>query len=123
MTVPAIDRAVAPLADIDAAIDATPRGRLTLDPSREQASPLVGLIEELAEPPQRAHLAALASTVAEAQLECFPENLLWDFDFYLASTHAQACESTSYAGHLDRIAEITVRLMRLYGQQSAMDPS
>jgi hypothetical protein len=120
MTIPAIDQAVAPLSDIDAAIDATPRGRLTLDPSRDHASPLSGLVEKLAPPPRRPHLAMLASTVAEAQLECFPENLLWDFDFYLSSTHAQACESASYSGHLDRVAEITVGLMRLYGQQSAI---
>ena len=118
MTVPAVDQTVAPLTEIDARIEATRRGRLTLDPSRSLATPLNDLVNALAAPSQRPFLTAMASAVAEAQLESFPENVLWDFDFYLASTHQQACQAPSYSAHLDRVTETTVGLMRLYGQQS-----
>jgi hypothetical protein len=120
MTVPAIRRATAPLEEIDAAIDASPRGRLTLAPNRTQATPLVELVGALAEPNERPHLTALASGVAEAQLRCFPENLLWDFDFYVASVHRRARQARSYADYLEHVAEITVGLMGLYGQQSTI---
>lgn len=66
------------------------------------------------------HLAEAASAVAEAQLRSFPDNLFWDFDFYLASIHGHASNAEDYAGYLRRVAALTVRLMELYGQQSAI---
>ena len=120
MTVPAVDQTVATLSEIDARIASTPRGALTLDPDRSLATRLSDVVTALAEPPELRHLAAAASAVAEAQLQSFPENVLWDFDFYLASIHAEACESPSYVAHLDRVMEITVGLMRLHGQQSTI---
>ncbi len=120
MTVPAVEQAVAPLSAIDARIASTPRGALTLDPGRSRATPLSGIVSMLAEPSELPHLAALASAVAEAQLESFPENVLWDFDFFLGSIHEQAREASSYSDHLSRVTEITVGLMRLYGQQSTI---
>jgi len=120
MTVPAVDQTVAPLTEIDARIAATRRGPLTLDPTRSRATPLHDVVSGLANPSQLPYLTAMASAVAEAQLESFPENVLWDFDFYLASTHEQACSATSYPAQLGRVTEITVGLMRLYGQQSTI---
>ena len=120
MTVPAADQTIAPLAEIDARIAATPRGALTLDPNRSRATPLSDLVSGLAGPSQLPHLAAVASAVAEAQLESFPENVLWDFDFYLGSIHGEACEARSYGAHLEHVMAITVGLMRLYGQQSTI---
>jgi hypothetical protein len=120
MTLPAVHQTAAALSEIDARIAGTPRGAVTLDPDRLRATPLNDVVGELAKPSQLPHLAAVASAVAEAQLQSFPENVLWDFDFYLASIHAQACESRSYVAHLCRVTEITVGLMRLYGQQSTI---
>ena len=120
MSAYALDRAVTPLAEIDARIEATPHGALTLDPQREAATPLRGLVEGLCEPSELAHLAAAASAVALAQLQSFPENLLWDFDFYIASIHREARASGDYAAHLAASTEVTVGLMRMYGQQSTI---
>lgn len=121
MTATAVDRTPAPLSDIDARIDETPRGGLTLAPGRPRATPLSRLVRELATADdERPLLAATAATVAETQLHCFPENLFWDFDFYLASVHAGARRATDYSEHLRSVTDVTVRLMRLYGQQSTI---
>jgi hypothetical protein len=120
MTFPAIDQTAPPLSEIDARIARTPRGALSLDPDRSRATSLRDVVRALAQPSQLPHLEAVASAVAEAELQSFPENVLWDFDFYLASIHAEACVSAGYAAHLDRVTEITVGLMRLYGQQSTI---
>jgi hypothetical protein len=74
----------------------------------------------LADPRQSLHLAAAASSVAEAQLESFPENLFWDFDFYLASIHRDASVAPDYAGYLQHVTRLTVGLMRAYGQHSTI---
>lgn len=120
MTATALDQTPIPLADIDARIDSTPRGALTLAPGRARATPLSSLVPDLTTEEERPCLAMTASTVAEAQLHCFPENLFWDFDFYLASIHAGARRAASYAGYLKDVTDVTVRLMRLYGQQSTI---
>ncbi len=120
MSAHAFDQSKTPLAEVDSRIAATPRGALTLDPCRESASPLTELVERLANDGERPHLAAAASSVAEAQLECFPENLLWDFDFFLASVHEQAAAADDYVARLDEAARVTVGLMHLYGQQSVI---
>jgi hypothetical protein len=65
-------------------------------------------------------LAASAAAVAEAQLQSFPENLFWDFDFYLSSIHRHASGTSDYAGYLKNATRITVGLMNLYGQQSVI---
>jgi len=120
MNLRAAHRAVAPLSEIDARIENTPRGALTLDPRRARATPLSEVVGALAEPAELPHLAAAAAAVAEAQLDSFPENVLWDFDYYLSSIHAQARETSSYAAHLERLMDRTVGLMRLYGQRSTI---
>ncbi|MBW2508528.1 MAG: ferrochelatase [Deltaproteobacteria bacterium] len=120
MNLRAAHRAVVPLSEIDARIENTPRGALTLDPRRARATPLSEVVGALAEPAELPHLAAAAAAVAEAQLDSFPENVLWDFDYYLSSIHAQARETSSYAAHLERLMDRTVGLMRLYGQRSTI---
>ena len=120
MTASALKHPVRSLAEIDVSIDGTPRGALTLDRNRQRATPLTELVATLADADQRPHLAVAARAVGEAQLEAFPGNLLWDFDFYLASVHDEAVRSDDYAGHLERTTEVTVGLMKLYGQSSAI---
>ncbi len=120
MTAYAVRQTTTPLSEIDARISDTTHGALTLDADRVRATTLSELVTGLATPEQAPHLAGAASTVAEAQLVSFPENLLWDFDFYLASIHARASESDDYASHLERVTDITVGLMRMYGQQSSI---
>jgi hypothetical protein len=120
MTARAIDEMNNPLAGVEAMIEQCPFGALTLDPSRSFATPLTEVVSELADSRQSPHLAAAASAVAEAQMQSFPENLLWDFDFYLASIHRHAVSTPDYASYLENVTGITVGLMRLYGQQSAI---
>ena len=120
MTASALQRSVDSLAAIDATIERTPRGALTLDPNRARATSLADLVQTLGDTSQRSHLADAACAVGRAQLEAFPDNLLWDFDFYLASVHDEAAQSGDYPGHLERTTEITVGLMHLYGQKSSI---
>lgn len=120
MTAYAVDQTITPLPEIDARIADTARGPLTLDARRTEATALSELVACLAGAEQQPHLAAAASAVAEAQLRSFPDNLLWDFDFYLGSIHARASESDDYAVHLEKATAITVGLMRMYGQQSTI---
>jgi hypothetical protein len=120
MTAHAINDTKTPLAEVEARIRQSPRGALTLDPSRSTATPLTHVVSELTDSHQSSHLAAAAAKVAEAQLQSFPENLFWDFDFYLASIHRNASEAPDYVSYLERVARITVGLMRVYGQQSVI---
>ena len=120
MTARAINETNTPLAEVEARIEQRPWGRLTLDPSRPSATSLTDLVSQLADIGQSPHLAAAASAVAEAQLQSFPENLFWDFDFYLASIHRDASTAADYAGYLERVTGITVGLMRAHGQQSTI---
>jgi len=118
MTAHAIDEDNTPLVELQARIEQCALGALTLDPSRSSPSSLTEVVSSLADRRQSAHLAAAASSVAEAQLQSFPENLFWDFDFYLASIHRRASATSDYAGYLSNATRITVGVMRLYGQQS-----
>ncbi len=120
MTAHAINETNTALAEVEARIEQSPRGALTLDPSRSAASSPTDVVSKLADSHQSPHLAAAASAVAEAQLQSFPENLFWDFDFYLASLHRHALAEYDYARYLQDATRITVGLMRLYGQQSAI---
>ena len=118
MTAHAIEQTISELTQIDATIENMPAGALTLDPCRDRATPIRDLVARLADGSREPHLAAAACAVADAQLEAFPENLLWDFDYYLASIHAEALESDDYEAHLRETTRITVELMHLYGQGS-----
>ena len=118
MTAHAIDETITPLAELEAGIQQTRWGPLTLEPGRSAATRLSDVVSELADSHQSPHLTTAASAVAEAQLQSFPENLFWDFDFYLGSVHRDASKASDYASCLENVTGITVGLMRLYGQQS-----
>ncbi|MCZ6807680.1 MAG: ferrochelatase [Deltaproteobacteria bacterium] len=118
MSAHAIESQLSILDEVQAGIDATTWGALTLDPDRASATPLPELVGSLAGPAQIEHLARAAARVASAQLENFPDNLFWDFDCYLASVHENAAASGDYTAYLERTTRTTVGLMQLYGQQS-----
>lgn len=120
MTAQAIDETIIPLVEIEARIRRCPQGPLSLDPNRSAASSPAELVARLADGDRLPHLAAAAAAVADAQLQSFPENLFWDFDFFLASIHRDASSAPDYALHLAEVTRITVDLMALYGQQSAI---
>jgi len=120
MTARAIDETITPLLEIEARIQRTPFGPLTLDPGRKAASSPTEVVSALADPQQLPQLASSAVAFAEAQLRSFPENLFWDFDFYLASIHRDALAAPDYASYLEEVTRITVGLMTLYGQQSVI---
>jgi hypothetical protein len=116
----ALDSTLAPLTDVDMRIAQSPSGRLTLDPRRDRATPLAEVVCRLAGEDQIPHLAAAVGAVAEAQLVSFPDNLFWDLDFYVASIHRHACAAPDYSNYLRQVALLTVGLMQLHGQQSAI---
>lgn len=118
MTAHAMENRFSILDEVQAGIDATNCGALTLDPERTSATPLQVLVTSLADPTQVEALAAAAAGVASAQLENFPDNLFWDFDCYLASVHENAASADDYDAYLERTTRTTVGLMRLYGQRS-----
>jgi hypothetical protein len=120
MTAHAIDGTSTELVEVQSRIQRSPRGPLTLDPDRAAARSLSEVVTKLAGSEQSSHLAAAALAVANAQLQSFPENLFWDFDFYLASIHRHARAASDYASYLGHATGVTVELMKLYGQQSAI---
>lgn len=120
MTAQATDEMKTCLADVEAEIQGSRFGALSLDPTRTMASSPTELVSSLADSQQQPHLAAAALAVAETQLRSFPENLFWDFDFYLASIHRDAAAAPDYGRYLEEVTRITVGLMTLYGQQSAI---
>lgn len=120
MSAPAMNETEPSLQELEAQIEQRPRGAATLDPNRPAATSLTEIVSMLADPHSSPHLAAAASAVARAQLQSFPENLFWDFDFYLASIHRHASAASDYAGYLRDVTRITVGLMKLYGQQSVI---
>jgi hypothetical protein len=120
MTAQAIDETIIPLVEIEARIRRCPYGPLSLGPNRSAASSPAELVARLAKGDRLPHLAVAASAVADAQLRSFPENLFWDFDFFLASIHRDASLAADYALYLEEVTRITVDLMTLYGQQSAI---
>lgn len=118
MNAHAVQREVPTLDDVQCRIDATPHGRLTLDPKREEATSLADLVSVLAGPSKRDELSAVAATVAQAQLDNFPENLFWDFDCFLSTVHRHAVTAADYHHSLVRACATTVTLMKLYGAHS-----
>jgi len=120
MTAQAIDETIIPLLEVEARIQESRFGALSLDPNRSIASSPTELVSSLADSQELPHLAAAASAVAEAQLRSFPENIFWDFDFYLASIHRSASAVSDYASYLREVTRMTVGLMTLYGQQSVI---
>lgn len=118
MTAFALDAATTSLSEIDRRIVESRWGALSLDPARSTATPLTELVSSLVDAERLPQLSAAAVTVAEAQLESFPENLFWDFDFYLASIHSDAKRAPSYVGYLESVTSITAGLLRLYGKHS-----
>ncbi len=120
MTARAIDESITPLLEIESRIQQTRFGALSLDPGRKTASSPTEVVSALADSQQLPHLASAAAAFAEAQLRSFPENLFWDFDFYLASIHRHASAAPDYASYLEKVTRLTVGLMTLYGQQSVI---
>jgi hypothetical protein len=120
MTARAIDESITPLLEIESRIQQTRFGALSLDPGRKTASSPTEVVSALADSQQLPHLASAAAAFAEAQLRSFPENLFWDFDFYLASIHRDASAAPDYASYLEEVTRLTVGLMTLYGQQSVI---
>ena len=100
----------------------------TLDPQREQATPLPELHRQLLatmDTDVRAELAPVLAAglakLAEAQLAAFPANLFWDFDLIGADLCAQAQAADAPAALLaDRFARMAA-LQHLYGRDTAIN--
>jgi hypothetical protein len=108
------------LAELDQLIASTSHGPLSLNPAVPRATSLVALVSGLADPRQRAMLAAGSYEVAAALIDSFPENLFWDFDYLLASVHRGAVGDGDYEAGVRKRAELLGELMALYGQRSVI---
>ncbi len=107
------DRAIDLLRDVDARLGRTVRLR-TLDPARDAPTPLADLGAGLlgGDTPGGFPLAFAESLgkIAEAQLEAFPGNLFWDFDFLAGALARTAGLGAGALAELCRIADLIVRL-------------
>ncbi len=108
------------LADLDQLIGNTPHGPLSLNPAVSRATSLVALVSRLADPLQRAMLAAGSYEVVAALIDSFPGNLFWDFDYLLASMHRGALGDGDYEAGVRKRVELLAELMVLYGQSSVI---
>lgn len=101
------------LSALDARIERSLEGPLSLDPRPRRATLLVSLARSLgriARAP-RSFETALAR-VAESQIEHFPGNIFWDFDAFAA--HLATLEDAE----LDETVRISVDLMARFGMRS-----
>ena len=114
------DESISMLRDIETRIERTRRGPLTLDPERDRATPLSKIVESLGTAEQRAVLARAADAIARAQIDSFPDNLFWDFDYLLSSIHENALCDEDYESAVELARELAVELMMLYGRRSAI---
>ena len=105
---------------VDAEIDATKFGRLSLDPNKNEATHLVDLVQGIVGKEDGAPLAKFVAQVAEAQLRNFPDNLFWDFDYYAKSIWDDACANIDGVAYLEKCSQTATTLMDLYGQHSAI---
>ena len=111
---------ISTLRDVEARIEQTRRGPLTLDPNRDRATPLSEVVESLGTAEQRAVLAGAADAIARAQIDSFPDNLFWDFDYLLSSIHENALRDGDYEGAVGLAKELAVELMMLHGRRSTI---
>jgi hypothetical protein len=101
------------LARLDAVIARTPRGRASLCPERVEATPLLAFWPDAGGQERRAtceHLVQMAAAV----VDCFPENIFWDFDL-LAETLFQLDTAQQ-----TRMTQLVVALNRRFGRRSVI---
>jgi hypothetical protein len=117
----------AALVAADAAIDAAAPERHTLAPDRARARALVAVVDAIlrpSDPPELVDALAFGlAEIAEAQLDAFPNNLLWDFDYMAAAVLLEArgageAASAATLAH-DRCRQIAA-LQHLYGRETAI---
>lgn len=121
--IPSFDgRARAPLSlqEVDARIDAAPSAGTSLRPGGGRATRLIDLVPALCErsalpSDQREVFTAVASQVAYAQVEAFPNNLFWDFDSILASVLSDAMNQRDSAEALRGAGDSLAELMAMFG--------
>jgi len=111
------------LADADARLRRDVDRYLSLDPRREAASGLSEIAEAVLrvdeEPALCLDFAQALETIALGQLQHFPENIFWDFDFVAADMLASARRHEGGAAeYLQSYAETTVGLQALFGCNS-----
>jgi hypothetical protein len=101
------------LSSLDARIERSLEGPLSLDPRPRRATLLVSLARALGQSARapRSFESALAR-VAESQLDHFPGNIFWDFDAFAA--HLATLEHAE----LDETVRISVDLMGRFGMRS-----
>ena len=107
------------LAEADNRIRTTASGPLSLNPHHTTpARTLVEIVDDLVEGIEQTWLTICVSRIVHAQLDHFPGNLLWDFDYMLASIHRNASRSASYFEFVHTMSDLLVDLMGIYGQHS-----
>ena len=108
--------------DVDDLFAAHEVESLSLCPGRTYATRFAEL-ERSAVRPQltpdlAAHLAPVLEGMVRSMLEHFPENIFWDFDFFVAGVVRQTLVEEDPAHFLESFGERVVTLMRLFGRES-----
>jgi hypothetical protein len=115
-----LTRALARLERTDRRLRAAACAYHTLDPEREQPSPLHEIAERLVESGRDVALAAAScdalERIASSQLENFPDNLFWDFDYIAACLWAPSGDSS--LSRLRAHEQTFVRLLCAFGRNS-----
>lgn len=113
-----------PLAAADAAIDAAAPERHTLAPERARARSLVEVWAALRrgdDPPALALAFPRGlAAIALAELQAFPGNLLWDYEFMAAELLREARSSADPAATVSARCRQIADLQRLYGRETAI---
>jgi hypothetical protein len=121
----ALAMALAPLHEAERRLSGAVDARASLDPARPQATALPVLGERmLREVPDPAHWSghgrALAA-LALAQLEHFPQNVLWDLDYpALCMARAAQGHAGGAAAYVARCSELLTELHAAYGRHSVI---
>jgi len=103
----------------DARVDEVAGVRASLDPSRRRATSLTSLYQALAPELDDARREVLAEglvRVADAVIEHFPENLLWDYDAPVAAVVRRCADADALCAALARVVE----LHALFGRHTAI---
>lgn len=105
------------LAELDAIIDRS--GAYTLDPTRRRATLLTTLAERAPASLRNVARSGLVR-IATAQLDAFPENILFDFDALSSSLIHQAQSDSDPAGTLRDLSDRVARLQSLFGRGTSI---
>lgn len=119
------ERALEVLDQLDRRVEAVVGRPLTLNPTRDRATPFVELGRSLIGPVEDPHVmgafAQTLETIVEAQLHNFPDNIFWDFDHMAARLlHDGERWPAGVVDYLRKTSLVMARLQHMFGCHSTL---